>query len=65
MGGEDCGGEPKLGGDHAPFPLVIDGPPIQPRHHQSIVRAVGIVPGVPEPCCVPDKMSSLGGPFPG
>ncbi|KAI4529231.1 hypothetical protein MG293_020479 [Ovis ammon polii] len=36
---------------------------VRPSNHatiQSIVRAVGIVPGVPEPCCVPDKMSSLG-----
>ncbi|KTG45746.1 hypothetical protein cypCar_00024038 [Cyprinus carpio] len=35
---------------------------VHPSNHatiQSIVRAVGIVPGVPEPCCVPDKMSSL------
>ncbi|XP_038123105.1 growth/differentiation factor 10b [Cyprinodon tularosa] len=33
-----------------------------PSNHatiQSIVRAVGIIPGVPEPCCVPDKMSPL------
>ncbi|XP_077481631.1 growth/differentiation factor 10 [Stigmatopora argus] len=26
---------------------------------QSIVRAVGIVPGVPEACCVPEKLSAL------
>uniref|UniRef100_A0A8C2KB50 Growth differentiation factor 10b n=1 Tax=Cyprinus carpio TaxID=7962 RepID=A0A8C2KB50_CYPCA len=35
---------------------------VHPSNHAtipSIVRAVGIVPGVPEPCCVPDKMSSL------
>ncbi|XP_062319181.1 growth/differentiation factor 10 [Osmerus eperlanus] len=35
---------------------------MRPSNHatiQSIVRAVGIVPGVPEPCCVPEKMSSL------
>ncbi|NXJ99859.1 BMP3 protein, partial [Corythaixoides concolor] len=35
---------------------------LKPSNHatiQSIVRAVGVVPGVPEPCCVPDKMSSL------
>ncbi|KAK1794312.1 hypothetical protein P4O66_011194 [Electrophorus voltai] len=35
---------------------------VQPSNHatiQSIVRAVGIVPGVPEPCCVPEKMSPL------
>lgn len=33
-----------------------------PSNHatlQSIVRAVGIVPGIPEPCCVPEKMSPL------
>ncbi|KAL6094696.1 gdf10 [Pungitius sinensis] len=33
-----------------------------PSNHatiQSIVRAVGIIPGVPEPCCVPEKMSPL------
>lgn len=40
-------------------------PPLQalkPSNHatiQSIVRAVGVVPGIPEPCCVPEKMSSL------
>ncbi|XP_035255853.1 growth/differentiation factor 10 [Anguilla anguilla] len=35
---------------------------VRPSNHatiQSIVRAVGIVPGVPGPCCVPDKMSPL------
>ena len=35
---------------------------VRPSNHatiQSIVRAVGISPGVPEPCCVPDKMSPL------
>ncbi|XP_032541495.1 bone morphogenetic protein 3 isoform X2 [Chiroxiphia lanceolata] len=35
---------------------------LKPSNHatiQSIVRAVGVVPGVPEPCCVPDRMSSL------
>ncbi|XP_068610721.1 growth/differentiation factor 10-like [Brachionichthys hirsutus] len=26
---------------------------------QSIVKAVGIVPSIPEPCCVPDQMSPL------
>uniref|UniRef100_A0A8C2WNJ7 Growth/differentiation factor 10 n=1 Tax=Cyclopterus lumpus TaxID=8103 RepID=A0A8C2WNJ7_CYCLU len=34
----------------------------RPSNHatiQSIVRAVGIIPGVPEPCCVPEKMSPL------
>ncbi|XP_042546257.1 growth/differentiation factor 10 [Dipodomys spectabilis] len=41
-----------------PMPKIV-----RPSNHatiQSIVRAVGIVPGVPEPCCVPDKMNSLG-----
>ncbi|KAA8581179.1 growth/differentiation factor 10 [Etheostoma spectabile] len=40
-----------------PIPKVV-----HPSNHatiQSIVRAVGIVPGVPEPCCVPEKMSPL------
>ncbi|KAM6951342.1 growth/differentiation factor 10 [Aplochiton taeniatus] len=40
-----------------PIPKVV-----RPSNHatiQSIVRAVGIIPGVPEPCCVPDKMSPL------
>uniref|UniRef100_A0A8C6S9P1 Bone morphogenetic protein 3 n=1 Tax=Neogobius melanostomus TaxID=47308 RepID=A0A8C6S9P1_9GOBI len=35
---------------------------LKPSNHatiQSIVRAVGVVPGVPEPCCVPEKMSAL------
>ncbi|XP_066521943.1 growth/differentiation factor 10b [Hoplias malabaricus] len=35
---------------------------VRPSNHatiQSIVRAVGIVPGVPEPCCVPENMSPL------
>ncbi|CAL1578036.1 unnamed protein product [Knipowitschia caucasica] len=34
----------------------------RPSNHatiQSIVRAVGIIPGIPEPCCVPEKMSPL------
>ncbi|KAG9346121.1 hypothetical protein JZ751_007939 [Albula glossodonta] len=34
---------------------------LRPSNHatiQSIVKAVGITPGIPEPCCVPDKMSS-------
>ncbi|KAM4672103.1 bone morphogenetic protein 3-like [Amazona ochrocephala] len=42
-----------------PFPLLKA---LKPSNHatiQSIVRAVGVVPGVPEPCCIPDKMSSL------
>ncbi|XP_075071384.1 growth/differentiation factor 10 [Mixophyes fleayi] len=40
-----------------PMPKVV-----RPSNHatiQSIVKAVGIIPGVPEPCCTPDKMSSL------
>lgn len=35
---------------------------VRPSNHatiQSIVRAVGIVSGVPEPCCVPEKMNPL------
>ena len=35
---------------------------LKPSNHatiQSIVRAVGVVSGIPEPCCVPEKMSSL------
>lgn len=40
-----------------PMPKVV-----RPSNHatiQSIVRAVGIIPGVPEPCCVPESMSPL------
>lgn len=40
-----------------PIPKVV-----RPSNHatiQSIVRAVGIIPGVPEPCCVPEKMRPL------
>uniref|UniRef100_A0A8D0HHT2 Bone morphogenetic protein 3 n=1 Tax=Sphenodon punctatus TaxID=8508 RepID=A0A8D0HHT2_SPHPU len=40
-----------------PMPKIV-----RPSNHatiQSIVKAVGIIPGVPEPCCVPDKMNSL------
>ncbi|XP_030604117.1 growth/differentiation factor 10 [Archocentrus centrarchus] len=40
-----------------PMPKVV-----KPTNHatiQSIVRAVGIIPGVPEPCCVPENMSPL------
>ncbi|XP_048876381.1 bone morphogenetic protein 3 [Brienomyrus brachyistius] len=35
---------------------------LKPSNHatiQSIVRAVGVVPGIPEPCCVPERMSPL------
>ncbi|XP_043828707.1 bone morphogenetic protein 3 [Dromiciops gliroides] len=35
---------------------------LKPSNHatiQSIVRAVGVIPGIPEPCCVPEKMASL------
>ncbi|XP_030630900.1 growth/differentiation factor 10 [Chanos chanos] len=41
------------------FPISKVGRPSNHATIQSIVRAVGIVPGVPEPCCVPDKMSPL------
>ncbi|XP_023676029.1 growth/differentiation factor 10-like isoform X1 [Paramormyrops kingsleyae] len=40
-----------------PMPKVV-----RPSNHatiQSIVRAVGITPGVPEPCCVPEQMGAL------
>eukprot|EP00062_Callorhinchus_milii_P018820 gi/632972682/ref/XP_007902779.1/ PREDICTED: bone morphogenetic protein 3B isoform X1 [Callorhinchus milii] len=40
-----------------PIPKVV-----RPSNHatiQSIVKAVGIIPGIPEPCCVPDKMNAL------
>ncbi|KAM4598903.1 growth/differentiation factor 10 [Fundulus diaphanus] len=40
-----------------PMPQVA-----RPSNHatiQSIVRAVGIIPGIPEPCCVPESMSPL------
>uniref|UniRef100_A0A8C9VJ90 Bone morphogenetic protein 3 n=1 Tax=Scleropages formosus TaxID=113540 RepID=A0A8C9VJ90_SCLFO len=40
------------------FPI----PKVRPSNHatiQSIVRAVGVVPGIPEPCCVPEAMSPL------
>ncbi|XP_069744325.1 growth/differentiation factor 10-like [Narcine bancroftii] len=40
-----------------PMPKVV-----RPSNHatiQSIVKAVGIIPGIPEPCCVPDKMNAL------
>ncbi|KAM4702911.1 growth/differentiation factor 10 [Rhinophrynus dorsalis] len=40
-----------------PLPKVV-----RPSNHatiQSIVKAVGIIPGVPEPCCTPDRMNSL------
>uniref|UniRef100_A0A672RI87 Growth/differentiation factor 10 n=2 Tax=Sinocyclocheilus grahami TaxID=75366 RepID=A0A672RI87_SINGR len=40
-----------------PIPKVV-----RPSNHatiQSIVKAVGIIPGIPEPCCVPEKMNPL------
>ncbi|KAM9477286.1 growth/differentiation factor 10 [Clarias gariepinus] len=40
-----------------PLPKVV-----RPSNHatiQSIVKTVGIIPGIPEPCCVPEKMSPL------
>ncbi|XP_061116743.1 bone morphogenetic protein 3 [Conger conger] len=42
-----------------PFPMPKS---LNPSNHatiQSIVRAVGVVSGIPEPCCVPERMSSL------
>lgn len=50
---------------HSPVPFFFTPSLLQalkPSNHatiQSIVRAVGVVPGIPEPCCVPEKMSSL------
>ncbi|KAB1281863.1 Bone morphogenetic protein 3 [Camelus dromedarius] len=44
------------------FPMPKVDVSLKPSNHatiQSIVRAVGVVPGIPEPCCVPEKMSSL------
>lgn len=41
------------------FPITKLAHPSNHATIQSIVRAVGIVPGVPEPCCIPDKMSPL------
>ncbi|KAL4617487.1 bone morphogenetic protein 3-like [Arapaima gigas] len=41
------------------FPMAKS---LKPSNHatiQSIVRAVGVVPGIPEPCCVPEAMSPL------
>nr|XP_032824964.1 growth/differentiation factor 10-like [Petromyzon marinus] len=35
---------------------------VRPTNHatiQSVMRAVGLVPGLPGPCCVPDKMTPL------
>ncbi|XP_026997717.2 growth/differentiation factor 10 [Tachysurus fulvidraco] len=35
---------------------------VGPSNHatiQSIVKTVGIIPGIPEPCCVPEKMNPL------
>ncbi|XP_066535621.1 growth/differentiation factor 10 [Hoplias malabaricus] len=40
-----------------PIPKVV-----RPSNHatiQSIVKTVGIIPGIPEPCCVPEKMNPL------
>ncbi|XP_068183572.1 growth/differentiation factor 10 [Antennarius striatus] len=41
------------------FPMSKVSKPSNHATIQSIVRAVGIIPGIPEPCCVPDKMNSL------
>ncbi|TSK22777.1 Growth/differentiation factor 10 [Bagarius yarrelli] len=40
-----------------PIPKIV-----RPSNHatiQSIVKTVGIIPGIPEPCCVPEKMNPL------
>ncbi|KAI4877627.1 hypothetical protein NFI96_022983 [Prochilodus magdalenae] len=40
-----------------PIPKVV-----RPSNHatiQSIVKTVGIIPGIPEPCCVPERMNPL------
>ncbi|XP_007249611.3 growth/differentiation factor 10 [Astyanax mexicanus] len=40
-----------------PLPKIV-----RPSNHatiQSIVKTVGIIPGIPEPCCVPEKMNPL------
>ncbi|XP_028990833.2 growth/differentiation factor 10b [Betta splendens] len=41
------------------FPIPKAARPSNHATIQSIVRAVGIVPGVPEPCCVPERTSPL------
>ncbi|KAJ8395838.1 hypothetical protein AAFF_G00027210 [Aldrovandia affinis] len=41
------------------FPMPKSAKPSNHATIQSIVRAVGVVPGIPEPCCVPERMSSL------
>uniref|UniRef100_A0ACB8F8S5 Uncharacterized protein n=2 Tax=Sphaerodactylus townsendi TaxID=933632 RepID=A0ACB8F8S5_9SAUR len=45
------------GGCEFPMPKIV-----RPSNHaaiQSIVKAVGIIPGIPEPGCVPNTMNSL------
>uniref|UniRef100_A0A3B5M8D6 Growth/differentiation factor 10 n=1 Tax=Xiphophorus couchianus TaxID=32473 RepID=A0A3B5M8D6_9TELE len=42
-----------------PMPQVGAARPSNHATIQSIVRAVGIIPGIPEPCCVPESMSPL------
>nr|AST08410.1 bone morphogenetic protein 3b [Hemidactylus flaviviridis] len=45
------------GGCEFPMPKIV-----RPSNHatiQSIVKAVGIIPGIPEPSCVPNTMNSL------
>uniref|UniRef100_A0A3B5M8E5 Growth/differentiation factor 10 n=1 Tax=Xiphophorus couchianus TaxID=32473 RepID=A0A3B5M8E5_9TELE len=41
------------------FPMPQAARPSNHATIQSIVRAVGIIPGIPEPCCVPESMSPL------
>uniref|UniRef100_A0A3P9QBI1 Growth/differentiation factor 10 n=1 Tax=Poecilia reticulata TaxID=8081 RepID=A0A3P9QBI1_POERE len=41
------------------FPMPQAARPSNHATIQSIVRAVGIIPGIPEPCCVPENMSPL------
>uniref|UniRef100_A0A087XE54 Growth/differentiation factor 10 n=1 Tax=Poecilia formosa TaxID=48698 RepID=A0A087XE54_POEFO len=41
------------------FPMPQAARPSNHATIQSIVRAVGIISGIPEPCCVPENMSPL------
>ncbi|XP_072051408.1 bone morphogenetic protein 3-like [Amphiura filiformis] len=47
-----CAGE-------CPFPLAKE---LNPSNHaalQSVINALGAIPNIPAPCCVPEKMSSI------
>ncbi|XP_022249332.1 growth/differentiation factor 10-like [Limulus polyphemus] len=44
---------------HCPFPLTKNFRPSNHATIQSIVNAIGLNPGVPAPCCVPDSLSSV------